>query len=359
MECIPPVSLRLGSPNNYLMKLSQRLLISLCVFGLCHSPETCVAEDNYGSPNFNIPSDSSAFAGVTIEEMNSYSGEDAQLNIGLDGSILLTCIRGKEGKGLVWVVDPAGKSLGSAIGTGSITTMAARNTAGVTAVVARHGAHSVTFFDKSFKEIRKDNEYRAGEELGGESYLNPTGVYAGASGKFYVYDLYDKQIVVYTSEGSREKTIPLVSDALSGDLALLYGRMFPDEANKRFVLVAQKAIHTFDIEGKETGVFPVRMGTIFTMNEKGNFFRFKPATGEVEELSASGDLINSVELEVDEPFDGANRADFIGVHGDTVYLKRLHAFELFQKYKLSDGSFVGAVEAKHSGTVTPAPPADS
>ena len=83
------------------------------------------------------------------------------------------------------------------------------------------------FFDKSFTEISKDNEYRAGEELGGGGYLNPAGVYAGASGKFYVYDLYDKQIVVYTSEGSREKTIPLVSDALSGELALLHAGCFP------------------------------------------------------------------------------------------------------------------------------------
>lgn len=285
------------------------------------------------------------FGAVQLREMPLYSGNYVRLAIGLDGRVLLACAQNKA-NGILWVLDKEGKSLGFAEGMGNNLAGAAGNTQGGIALAVPHVVHSVIFYTSDCSETARNDDYTQDAGGGVIGYDNPRSIWAGKSGRFYGFDLYEKSVRIYAPNGSEEGRVSLKADQPASSLA---GTLFADEDNKRFVLIANSGIYEFDLEGNLVNFAPEVLKGPVTMSETGQLYHYDTKLGELREIDTAGSTLSTVTLpllaeedDIDHPWWWS-----MAVHGGEVFLRKGHPTVLFHRYKLSDGSLVKVVEGAH------------
>jgi len=282
----------------------------------------------------------------------SYAWFSSKMSVGLDGKVLLTCsfTDSMPSNGFLWILDSTGKTLGMTEDVGRTVRNATSNAKGIVALVVQHSDHAVVFYDAKANMITEDSEYSQGREYEGAGFANPQSVRAGPSGKFYAYDLYGKQIVVYSDSGKRESAIPLQMIE-GGELEFVKGQLYPDEKNKRFFLIDTKGfLHLFDAEGKMTGS-PHKLPGISTVTGEGRVYSYNASKAMLVEISPdAGDAIAEIPIEHERynENDPDTFEDFIGIHGDKLFLHRHHPYELFKVYDVSSGSLLEVINAEHT-----------
>jgi len=311
-------------------------ILFLAVAGAGFWPATLLAE----------PIDFKKYA---LEAMPSYSGNYVRMTVGLDGRVLLACSQIKA-NGLLWIVDKDGNSIASVEGMGNTIFNATSNKEGLVAMDVAHVVHSIFFYTPELAPLFTYDDYTQTLRDASLGYENPASVWAGKSGQFYVYDIYASRVVVYTAAGSPKETIPLKGKDYEANRGGGQGVLFPDEANQRLLLVTKGGIYVFDLQGNQTSYSALSLPGPVTMSDEGALYHYNTKFAELEEISATGEILSKVSLPVAESPDDINHPWWwsVAVHQGEIYIRKGHPYELFQRYHLKDGSLIKTVEAKFS-----------
>jgi len=276
----------------------------------------------------------------------------AVMNVGRDGNVYL----GNAGSAsYIMRLSPDGQVKSASAAGVEAMCNAIANADGVVAGSHAHFAAAVWLYDANFRRIDKVGGFLVNDQVGWDACAH---VDVGASGDFYGMDQHRDRVVRITPQGKIIKEIGLASDFEDPNLGTL-GQMHRvcEKTESLYVLSRHGELRCMSFDGKKkwmlsAGVNPYAYGGGmggYDVDDDGTLYVIRGEETVVRMYDGDGKPAGEIKLNMGDlaPTSDKNRISAMSVHGDEIFIKRLHPTELFQRYDKITGELKNVMHMEH------------
>lgn len=275
---------------------------------------------------------------IISREHHFFNIENTSFTVGKDGNVYFFNPISGRWDGYILKVDLDGKiKTGYAVGYGG-TCNATANSECIIAEASAHFRHTITIYDKNFKKLYEISDFLVNDNVGWDS---PGHVESGESGDFYGLDQNRDRILRISPKGKIIKIyqIPKFERTKCYDFRVC------ENKEKFYLLYWGKGLVCIDFNGnikwQSSSISPY-----FDVDSEGRIYSIRGDSNIVEIFSEDGSPLNKIKLDIEKSGIQLNQSYIRGlrIYKNEILIHRESKTELFERFNLESGNFIGKVE---------------